>query len=188
MRVLNSAEERLPKITKTMRPARLRACARLMSACEPWLTLGRKYGDCIEALRGHGKEVYIAEKSGRLAGFIILQMCGTFKGYVQSICVAPEFRGGGHGTRLLLFAEKRIFRETPNVFLCVSAFNKRARKLYRKLGYRHVGTLKDFIIAGHSELLLRKTTGPLSGHRAPYAKPLPELIPPCKKPLKRKSS
>ncbi|MDD2772541.1 MAG: GNAT family N-acetyltransferase [Elusimicrobiales bacterium] len=169
MRV-DSAKERLPKITKTAQPAKLRACARLMSACEPWLTLGRKYGDCINALRGPGKEVYIAEKSGRLAGFIVLQMCGTFKGYVQSICVAPEFRGGGYGTRLLLFAEKRVFRETPNMFLCVSSFNKRARALYRKLGYKYVGTLKDFIIAGHSELLLRKTTGPLSRHRAPDAK------------------
>jgi RimJ/RimL family protein N-acetyltransferase len=54
------------------------------------------------------------------------------------------------------FAEERIFRETPNVFLLVSSFNHRARALYQRLGYEPIGELKDFIVPGHSELLMRK--------------------------------
>jgi hypothetical protein len=65
------------------------------------------------------------------------------------------------GSALLAFAEERIFREHPNVFICVSDFNPGARRLYERLGYRLVGELADYVVAGHSELLLRKTRGPL---------------------------
>jgi len=43
-----------------------------------------------------------------------------------------------------------------DVFLCVSSFNSRAHALYNRLGYELVGELNDFVIAGASELLLRK--------------------------------
>jgi ribosomal protein S18 acetylase RimI-like enzyme len=65
------------------------------------------------------------------------------------------------GTDLIRFAEERIFPTYPNVFLCVSSFNPRARALYERLGYELIGELHDFLIAGHSEFLLRKTTGPI---------------------------
>lgn len=48
------------------------------------------------------------------------------------------------------------------LFLTVSSFNTDARRLYRGLGYRVVGTLRDYIVAGHSEILMRKTLGPLT--------------------------
>lgn len=41
-------------------------------------------------------------------------------------------------------------------FLCVSSFNPRARALYERLGYELIGELKDFVIDGASELLMRK--------------------------------
>jgi len=59
------------------------------------------------------------------------------------------------------FAGKRIFVETPNVFICVSSFNQNAQAFYKKLEYVIVGGLKDYIVSGHSEILLRKTIGPL---------------------------
>lgn len=34
----------------------------------------------------------------------------------------------------------------------------------RKLGYRNVGELPDFLIAGRSKILMRKTRGPISGY------------------------
>jgi ribosomal protein S18 acetylase RimI-like enzyme len=62
---------------------------------------------------------------------------------------------------MIEFAEQRIFRQSPNVFLCVSSFNKHAQKLYERLGYQHVGELPDFVVRGYSEILMRKTRGPL---------------------------
>jgi predicted GNAT family acetyltransferase len=91
---------------------------------------------------------------------VILDMHGAFAGYVQTICVRAEERGRGLGTRLLEWVEARICRESPNVFLCVSSFNESARRLYERLGYAAVGTLDDYIVRGHAEVLMRKTRGP----------------------------
>ena len=92
-------------------------------------------------------------------------MSGAFAGYIQTICVDPGARSRGIGTRLMRFAEERIFRESPNVFLCVSSFNPRARALYKRLGYVRVGELKDYLVVGHSETIFRKTIGSLNEFR-----------------------
>lgn len=136
-------------------------CARMMASLEPWITLGRDYDESLQVLLDPQRESYIACRGGSLEGFLILIMHGAFIGYIQTICVAPEARGQGLGTRLIEFAEERIFRDTPNAFICSSSFNPRAQKLYERLGYEVVGELKEFIIPGHSEILLRKTIGPL---------------------------
>ena len=138
-----------------------RACARLMCSSEPWLTLGRGYEASLKRMRDETKERYVARAGESLAGFLVLDMRGAFRGYIQIVCVAPESRGSGIGTRLVRFAEERIFRETPNVFLCVSSFNSGARRLYERLGYTLVGELSDYLVRGHSELLMRKTIGPI---------------------------
>jgi ribosomal protein S18 acetylase RimI-like enzyme len=138
-------------------------CARMMASLEPWITLRRDYEESLRVLLDAQRESYVAYHGDSLAGFLILIMHGAFVGYIQTICVAPEARGKGLGTKLIEFAEERIFRETPNVFICSSSFNPRAQKLYERLGYEAVGKLKDFIIPGHSEILLRKTIGPLRG-------------------------
>jgi ribosomal protein S18 acetylase RimI-like enzyme len=53
-------------------------------------------------------------------------LTGAFVGYIQTVCVAPAERSHGLGTELIRFAEERIFRRFPNVFMCVSSFNTRA--------------------------------------------------------------
>ena len=113
-------------------------------------------------MRDPSREVYIALHDEEIVGFIILVMNGAFRGYIQSIAVMPEWRNQRIGSQLLQFAEKRIFQETPNVFLCVSSFNPDAQRLYSRLGYEKIGELKDYIVAGYSEFLLRKTIGPLA--------------------------
>ncbi|MCU0569668.1 MAG: GNAT family N-acetyltransferase, partial [Oculatellaceae cyanobacterium Prado106] len=110
--------------------------------------LGRGYQACYQAIADSTKEIYLTKVEGITAGFIILNMKGAFTGYIQSICVAPEWRGRGIGTQLIRYAEERIFRDTPNVSICVSSFNPDARKLYERLGYQVVGELPDYIISG----------------------------------------
>ena len=73
-----------------------------------------------------------------------------------------EERGRDLGARLVAHAERRIFRDSPNVFLCVSTFNTGARRLYHRLGYAEVGELTDYLVRGHGEVLLRKSRGPWS--------------------------
>lgn len=137
-------------------------CARLMADSEPWVTLRRTYDDSLKILSDPSREIYVAVRDAATVGFIILNMQGAFVGYIQTVCVAPEWRGESIGSILLKFAEQRILSETPNVFMCVSSFNREAQRLYERLGYEIVGELRDYIVAGHSEILLRKTVAPLT--------------------------
>ena len=140
-------------------------CARMMAGSEPWITLGRGYEESLALLQDATREVYGAFDGSRVLGFVILNMAGAFVGYIQTICVGAADRSRGIGTRLMRFAEERIFRESPNVFLCVSSFNPRAKVLYERLGYELIGELKDYIVKGHSEFLFRKTIAPIRDFR-----------------------
>jgi ribosomal-protein-alanine N-acetyltransferase len=141
-----------------------RACAEIMVSSEPWATLGRDYAASLQLVRDSSREAYVATRfdNADVLGFVIFTMRGAFIGYIQSIAVREEWRGRGLGSRLIAFAESRILREAPNVFICVSSFNTRARALYERLGYETVGELRDYIVRGQSEWLLRKTAGPLA--------------------------
>ena len=137
-------------------------CAQLMSSSEPWITLRRTYDDSIVMLNDPAREAYVGIVEDRVVGFMILRMDGAFVGFIQTVAVVPSWRGRGVGTRLIEYAEERIFRESPNVFINASSFNPGAQRLYERLGYQVVGELKDYIVPGHSEVLLRKTLGPLT--------------------------
>lgn len=137
-------------------------CADMMAVSEPWISLGRGRQESLEIIKDQLREVYIAWLKEEIAGFIIIEMIGTFKGYIKSICVSPSRRNMGVGTSLMKYAENRILSETPNVFLLVSSFNEGALSFYQRLGYERIGELKDFIIKGYSEILMRKTIGPLT--------------------------
>ena len=141
------------------------ACARMMSTSEPWITLRRDFDRCLSAVSNPGRELYVAHAEADVVGFILLNMHGPFPGYIQTVCVADSARGRGVGSQLVGYAEVHIGRVSPNVFLCVSSFNAGAKRLYERLGYQFVGTLTDYLVEGHDELLYRKTTGTWSTFR-----------------------
>jgi ribosomal protein S18 acetylase RimI-like enzyme len=136
------------------------ACAEMMLTTEPWITLRLTRENALATLYDTAKEVYAARDARGVAGFVIIDMRGLMRGYIQTVCVRGDRRGEGVGSRLVRFAEDRIFRESPNVFICVSSFNPEARRLYERLGFEQVGTLRELIVPGHDELVLRKTRGP----------------------------
>lgn len=143
--------------------AEARCCAGFMAASEPWRTLGLSAEHVLERLTDPTREVHVAVAGDQLAGVLVLHLAGALNGYIQTIAVHPDWRGRGLGTQLMRFAEERIFCQSPNVFLCVSAFNHRAQAFYQRLGYHRVGELPDFLVPGHAEILLRKSRGPLFG-------------------------
>jgi ribosomal protein S18 acetylase RimI-like enzyme len=143
----------------------IEACARMMAASEPWITLQRDFAASMRNLSSPEKEIHVAVWGAEILGFIVLNLHGGFVGYLQSICVAPQWRGRAVGRALVSFAEERVFKEFPNMFICVSSFNQKAQRFYRNLGYEVVGELKDYVVDGHSEILLRKTIGSLTEFR-----------------------
>ena len=148
------------------RSSDLELCARFMAASDPWKTIGRDYSACLATLSDSTRERFGAWSDDEIAGFIILNLGGPLLGYIQTVCVSEAFRGSGVGSELVAWAEKRIFEVAPNVFLFVSSFNHGARRLYERLGYRVVGEVPDYLIRGASEILMRKTIGPLSEFRS----------------------
>ena len=60
--------------------------------------------------------------------------------------------------------KKIILAYSPNIFICVSSFNQKAYQLYTSLGFEKVGELPNFVKQGFTEILLRKTRGPLVGY------------------------
>lgn len=157
-----NAREQKIKIQRLERRADAEICARMMANSEPWITLRRDYVASLKILTDPSRDVYLAMVGNEIVGFTILNMQGAFVGYLQSVCVAPQWRGKGIGSELMDYVEKRILSNTPNVFICVSSFNERVRKLYERRGYEAVGELKNWIVQGHSEILLRKTIAPLT--------------------------
>jgi len=153
-------------INITADPQKFAVCALMMSKTDPWITLEMNFDQCLKAFDGSCKEIYVVEKVDGIAGFVILQVCGTFSGHIQTICIGEDYRGKGFGTKLLQFCEDRILKFSPNVFICVSSFNKGAARLYYDFGFKLVGELDNFVKKGFTELLLRKSVGPRVGYHA----------------------
>ena len=133
-----------------------------MSGSNPWTTFGRNYNESVKVFEDKTKDTFVAYLNKSIVGFIIIDMQGSFTGYIKSLAVSPDYRSKGIGSKLIKFAEQYIFKRAPNVFICASSFNRRAQKLYYRLGYKKVGKIKDYIIKGHSEILLRKSISTLS--------------------------
>jgi ribosomal protein S18 acetylase RimI-like enzyme len=146
--VINTIEER-------------HACARIIIGSEPWITLGVTYDQTMDSLSDPLHEVFAAYVNGEIVGVIVIQERGAFSGYVKSIVVKKGWRDKHIGKAMMDFAEKRIFTTCSNVFLCVSSFNSAAQRFYKKLGYQVVGVLESYLVEGHDEILMRKTTGPI---------------------------
>lgn len=151
-------------IQLTNDPQKYGICAKMMSTSDPWITLKIDYDQCLRAFDGISKEVYIIEIENLIAGFVILQTSGTFKGYIQTICIDEDYRGIGLGKQLLHFCEDRILNISPNIFICVSSFNKGAIRLYEEFGFKLIGKLDNFVKDGFTELLYRKSFGPIAGY------------------------
>ncbi len=72
------------------------------------------FEQCLKAFEGNCKEIYVVETENVLAGFVIIQTCGTFSGYIQTICIDELYRGKGFGEKILKFCEKTILKFSPN--------------------------------------------------------------------------
>ncbi len=136
-------------------------CAKIMAGSEPWITLGMSGEHLLNTLNDPLNEVYAAKVKEEIVGTMVVQTRGALTGYLKSIAVKPDRRGRKLGEQMMAFIEKEIFSTCVNLFLCVSSFNQDAQRFYLKLGYEEVGTLKNYLVEGHDEILMRKTIAPI---------------------------
>ena len=107
----------------------------------------------------------VACAGDRVVGFA-LSAPGVLLGeYLKILAVEADRRAAGVGRRLMEELERRAFARWPNVYLCVSDFNTGARAFYRRIGYEEVGVLRDLLLPGKGEILMRKSAGAWRGYR-----------------------
>ena len=117
----------------------------MMAVSDPWITLGMDYYQCLAAFDGLCKEVYICRYENELAGFVVLQVCGSFKGYIQTICVEGTIQGCGFGKKILAFCESRILELSfQNIYLRIRFQHGEPSNFYQSLGFKLVGELTGF--------------------------------------------
>lgn len=92
-----------------------------------------------ELTADHRHYLALVDEAGAVRGYGGLLAVGR-EGDIQTIAVAPELRGAGHGRAIMagLLAEGRR-RGVRDVFLEVRADNPVARGLYASLGFAEIG-------------------------------------------------
>jgi [ribosomal protein S18]-alanine N-acetyltransferase len=138
-----------------MKRRHIQACNAITAASEPWKTLHERVNFLTYVTL---KQAYVCTISDATVGFILFISEPVFArgGYVRAVGVDPAMRRQGIGRKLLAFAESRIVRKSPNVYLCVSSFNRRGQAFYKGLGYTRVGKIPGLIVPNASEFIFWK--------------------------------
>lgn len=105
-------------------------------------------------------EVFVAmDEQGDCVGYIWFTLEGAFYRfpYLLNIAVKKDLRGKGIGKKLLALFEEKGFAKASRLFLLVSDFNVRAKKLYQAIGYKEVGVIPDLIKQGVAEHIMMKS-------------------------------
>lgn len=149
-------------VIRTMQADDREAVVHLLGESDPWRKLGYSKDDWnrIFCPTPQGRDCYVAELDGRVAGVAIVKQKFLLGDYLELLGVAEWARQKGVGGQLLRHIEELVFERTTNLFACVSDFNELARSFYKKHGYQEIGPMPNFLIPGSAELLLRKTVGP----------------------------
>ena len=152
-------------VIRTMQADDREAVVHLLGESDPWKTLGYTKDDWnrIFCPTPQGRDCYVAELDGRVAGVAIVKQKFLLGDYLELLGVAEWARQKGVGGQLLRHIEELVFERTKNLFACVSDFNQSARAFYKRHGYQEIGPMPNFLIPGSAELLLRKTAGPVRG-------------------------
>jgi ribosomal protein S18 acetylase RimI-like enzyme len=139
----------------------------LLAGSDPWLRLGYTAADWRRLLGSarRGREVWVVEEDGVARGLAVVRKSFLAGDYLELLAVSAPARKRGLGGRLLAHVERVVFARAPNLFVCVSDFNRAARRFYRRQGYVAVGRLEALLVEDSAEILLRKSTRPLRSAR-----------------------
>jgi ribosomal-protein-alanine N-acetyltransferase len=110
-------------------------------------------------LRAEGSYCLLAETGGSVAGFILAELAPD-EGHIITLDVLEEYRRQGIGSMLLDAAEKEAAsRGGKSMVLETATTNKAAIALWRKHGYRQLGTIEDYYGRGRDAFRMGKELG-----------------------------
>ena len=97
---------------------------------------------------------------GRLAGYLALRHPFMRGPYVETIALFPEAQRRGYARRVVDWMAREVEGEAANIWLCVTEWNAAARAAYAAMGFVEVGPIPDLVVAGQTEIFLRKVLAP----------------------------
>ncbi|MDD2439450.1 MAG: ribosomal protein S18-alanine N-acetyltransferase [Methanosarcinaceae archaeon] len=103
-----------------------------------------------------GDGFLVAEKSGKVLGFVVGYRSAENEGHIFSLGVKREYRGRGTGTKLV-YAICDLFAANGLKYarLEVRISNKKARKLYRSIGFVPCWLEKKYYLDGEDGLVMK---------------------------------
>jgi len=106
------------------------------------------------------KTFLIAEKMGKIVGYVVAIVQGAGLGHVISIAVHPEYYRQGIGTALILRLMEILKEQGASaVRLEVRKSNIAAQKMYAKLGFKIAHTLQKYYENGEDCVVMLKAIG-----------------------------
>jgi ribosomal-protein-alanine N-acetyltransferase len=123
-------------------------------------SFGREAYDCkLFAYYFHrcGGLFLVAERRGRICGYIITRPRGTGSAEVISIAVDPAVRGSGAASALLESTLRRLrWRRVARLHLVVRVGNRAALAFYEKYGFRRIRRLAAYYGAGRDGIAMSR--------------------------------
>lgn len=97
---------------------------------------------------------------GRLVGYLALRHPFMRGPYVETIALFPEAQRRGYARRVVDWMAREVEGEAANLWLSVTEWNAAARAAYAAMGFVEVGPMPDLVVAGQTEIFLRKVLAP----------------------------
>ena len=141
------------------KPEDFEALYAIEEACfVPPFTFGRRYMRWL--VSAPNAATWIAEDLQAMAGFAIVEWTpatNSIGAYIQTIEVAPGYRGQGVGRMLLQCVESSAREAIAQVlWLHVEDANTTAIRLYESSGFSPAGNAEDYYAPGRHALIYRK--------------------------------
>ena len=93
---------------------------------------------------------------GKIIGVIAVQYPWLRGCYIALLAVFKDNAGKGIGAELVRWLGTQMRGRFKNIWALVSDFNLRARGFYKKQGFVEIAQLKDLVLPGSNEILIRK--------------------------------
>ena len=113
---------------------------------------------CYVAEAVHGRGVNRSVGRGEMLGYALMSF-GAGEAHVLNLCVRQDARGAGVGRQLINHMLRRAQSlEVKDVFLEVRPSNVIAARLYHSLGFKQVGSRRDYYqaVGGREDALVLK--------------------------------
>jgi len=121
----------------------------------------------LDGATKNGNTLVALSSKGEIVGVMVVLMEGFAElPYLALLGVKKGYRGMGIGKKFLaVFIGLAEQSGAPNMFIMTSTFNVRAKKLYESVGFKKIGVIPSYLLAGIDEIMFVRPNSKLKNRR-----------------------